>query len=307
MTTALAKQDNVVALASYTAEQRDLIRKTAFPDSSDDELSLFLHVANTSGLDPLRRQLHPLRLQGRLVFVADINGLQARAAKEPDFEGLLHAVVYEKDKFIFDHKTGEVVEHMSNPFGQNGKPLGAWAICFRKGKKPFVSLVRFEEYNNTKNPLWIGKPGVMIDKCAKSSALRIAYPEQLGGIYERAELDAPEAKDITPIEAPKVEPPMSSVEATTKRMMAAGKGLAKDKPAPIRVVDVAPDQTEEEAKALTVEPDPLEAEAIRVSEALSEVVAKFNADPKGPEAPVLRKQIATLRASLAQLQAQLSV
>jgi hypothetical protein len=69
---------------------------------------------------------------------------------------------------------------------------------------PFVSIVRFAEYDNGNNPLWKSKPAVMIDKVAKSTALRLAYPEQLGGIYDRAELSG-RADDVEP-NAP-AEPP----------------------------------------------------------------------------------------------------
>lgn len=189
----------------------------------------------------------------------------------------------------------------------------------RKGEKVTSMSFTIDEAEaagiTARNPTYKTYPAAMLRHRAAGHLTRAVYPDALFGVYTMDEIKDMEAaeKDVTPPPPPQpetkrsVEPSMSSVEATTKRMMAAGKGLAKDKPAPIRVVDVAPDQTEEEATALTVEPDPLETEAIRVSEALSEVVAKFNADPKSPNAPALRKQIATLRATLAQLQAQMSV
>lgn len=197
MSEALAKQQDVIPM--WTKEQRELIRNTVAPGATDDELSMFLHIAAKSGLDPLRKQIHFQKIGGRFSSIADINGLQARAAKEADYEGILKAVVYEKDTFIYDAKAGEVKEHLTNPFGSNGRILGAWAIVKRKGMLPFVSMVRFDEYNNANNGLWKTKPAVMIEKVAKSTALRLAYPEQLGGIYERAELDKVEQeKDITP-------------------------------------------------------------------------------------------------------------
>lgn len=186
------------AVGVFTPEQRDLIKRTVAPGATDDELAMFLHVAQRSGLDPLRKQIHFTKMGGRIAFIADVNGLQARAAKETDFEGLLHAVVYEKDDFQVDNKSGEVAKHSNNPLGSNGRIVGAWATVRRKGMLPFTAVVRFEEYNNGSNPLWKSKPGVMIDKVAKSTALRLAYPEQLGGIYDRAELDTPTDDEVTP-------------------------------------------------------------------------------------------------------------
>lgn len=221
---ALAKTEAQPAqIQAWTHEQRDLIRRTCAPGATDDELAMYLHVAKTSGLDPLRRQLHFVKVQGRVHFIADVNGLQARAASEPDFEGILHAAVYEKDAFEVDQTKGEVTKHVHNPFGNNGKLVGAWAVVRRRGMAPFLSIVRFSEYENGNNPLWKTKPAVMIDKVAKSTALRLAYPTQLGGIYDRAEMDkaippgadqdhAP-AEDYSPSPSMGEEPPPDLEEA----------------------------------------------------------------------------------------------
>lgn len=209
-------------LATWTPEQKELIKRTVAPNASDDELAMFLHVAAVSGLDPLRKQIHFTKMGGRIAFIADINGLQARAAREADFEGILHAVVYEKDDFVVDGTTGQIIKHMSNPLGANGRIVGAWATVRRKGMLPFTSIVRFNEYDNPNNPMWKTKPGVMIDKCAKSTALRLAYPEQLGGIYERAEIDKEEReeKDITPVPAANVDVPQPRTKALAEKVAA---------------------------------------------------------------------------------------
>jgi phage recombination protein Bet len=197
----------------WPREKIDLIKRTCAPDATDDELQMYLHVAKNSGLDPLRKQLHFMKYKGRVTMVADVNGLQERAAEEPDFEGITHAVVYEKDTLEIDQVKGEVVRHTNNPFGQNGKILGAWAIVRRKGMLPFLAMCRFEEYFSSYNDLWKSKPAVMIDKCAKSTALRLAYPKKLGGIYDKAELD----KEIdAPAEVS--EPKKSGVEGLKERL-----------------------------------------------------------------------------------------
>lgn len=184
------------SVPGWTGEQKELIKRTVAKDATDDELMLFLHVAAKSGLDPLQKQIHFVKLQGRPTFIADINGLQARASRESDYRGIKHAVVYEKDDFVFDHVTQQVVKHVSNPFGgANGRIVGAWAIVTREGMQPFTSLVRFVEYSRD-TQTWRAMPSVMIDKCAKSTALRLAYPEQLGGIYEGAELGKEEQEVI---------------------------------------------------------------------------------------------------------------
>lgn len=242
---AKAKQAELAQLApTWSPEQRELIKRTVAPGASDDELAMFLHIASVSGLDPLRKQIHFTKMGGRVAFIADINGLQARAAKESDFEGILHAVVFEKDDFQVNNATGEIARHLSNPLGTAGKCIGAWAVVKRKGKLPFVSVVRFEEYFNSNNPLWKTKPAVMIDKVAKSTALRLAYPEQLGGIYEAAELDKAPEIDVTPPSQPvasRTQDVKGQVRATLDKQLAARAGKMPP------IVEVADGQTEEDA------------------------------------------------------------
>lgn len=188
MTEAIALRPEV-ALSSFTKEQADLIKRTCTPaDVTDDEFRLFLHVARVSGLDPLRRQIHCTKRQGRLTIIAGIDGLQARAARESDYKGIVHGVVCEKDDFAFDAQSG-AVRHVVNPFGQRGAIVGAYGIVHRDGKLPFAQMVRFAEYVQPQSPTWKQMPHVMIDKVARSTALRMAYPEQFSSIYEPAEMD----------------------------------------------------------------------------------------------------------------------
>lgn len=259
-----AREQKVVAIAraqdvqAWTPEQRDLIKRTVAPQASDDELAMFLHIAAVSGLDPLRKQIHFMKHSGRVVIVADVNGLQARAAREADFEGLLHAVVYEKDDFQVDNATGSVLRHTTNPLGSNGKILGAWATVKRKGKLPFTSVVRFGEYDNANNALWKSKPAVMIDKVAKSTALRLAYPEQLGGIYDRAELDKTDEREVNPAPAPVVAaeptPELAQLPVTGRKTAQVKQQLAA-RVVRSQVVDVSPGETEEQAEARAAAPE----------------------------------------------------
>ena len=187
MTVALATS-NVQPLATFSNEQRDLIKRTVAPEATNDELAMFLHVAAKSGLDPLQKQIWFVKRSGRVTIQAGIDGLQARAAREPDYEGMIYGVVCAKDDFQFDAKTGQVEKHIYNPFADRGPTMGAWCIVRRKGMLPFTAMVRFSEYNQGASPLWREKPQVMIEKVARSTALRRAYPEALSGIYAPEEM-----------------------------------------------------------------------------------------------------------------------
>jgi phage recombination protein Bet len=198
------------ALVVWTQEQKELIKKTVATDATDAELAMFLHIAAKAGLDPLQKQIHFTKRNGKVTVIADISGLQARAARNADFRGSLFAAVHAKDDFEYDATIGKVVKHAFNAFGDRGPIKGAWATVEREGKLPFTALVRFEEFNQPQSPTWRQMPSVMITKVARSTALRQAYPEQFGGIYERAEMDQAgpsdtekvAERDITPKSGP---------------------------------------------------------------------------------------------------------
>lgn len=225
-----------IAIQQFTAEQRELIKRTVAFEATDDELAMFLHVAARAGLDPLQKQIHFTKRRRKrrdggyeavVTIIAGVDGLQARAARMPDFEGITYAVVCAKDDFTFDHVAGQVVRHVTNPFGQRGPVLGAWAIVRRRGLLPFVALIRIEEYLDHDSYLWRDKPHVMIEKVARSTALRRAYPEAFSSIYDAAEFrdergQAPKADQHKALEeAARALPVNASLEAAATPPQAA--------------------------------------------------------------------------------------
>lgn len=205
------------AQETWTREQVEVIKSTCAPNATDAELALFLHTARASGLDPLQKQIwfvkryllkkdangKPIldangqkQWQVRVDIQAAADGLQARALRFADCEGIRYAAVHEDDEFLVDRVTGEVVQHRHNPF-KAGPVLGAWACVDRAGKRPFFVVVRFEEFDDPNSPLWKAKPATMIEKVARATACRRAYPEFFGSIYDPAEIQAPtEEEDI---------------------------------------------------------------------------------------------------------------
>lgn len=263
-------------LATFTPDQRDLIKRTVAPDATNDELAMFLHVAAKSGLDPLQKQIWFVKRKAnvgtrenpkwedRVTIQAGIDGLQARAARESDYEGMLYGVVCQKDAFAFDATAGLVKEHTYNPFADRGQILGAWCVVRRQGLLPFTAMVRYSEYYDERSFLWKNKPAVMIEKVARSTALRRAFPEQFSAIYEDAEMP----------ETVRQEPqPIPSRKAEAKRLEA---------PAPIgEVIDALPVETPPPTQVPAAEPElSLEEQPYARLWARASAAFKRNAMPK---------------------------
>jgi phage recombination protein Bet len=165
----------------------DLVKKVVFPDGTADELCLYFHKCKLAGVSPLDRKIYPIKYAGRLTFVGSIDYMRSKAAASGQFDGC-DDVEYEE--------------------GNGDHPEEAIVRVYRKGiDRPFVDRARWSEYVGTTkdgatNAQWKSKPYLMLAKCAESAALRKAFPDELGGIYDEAEfavaMDAPEPKSGKP-------------------------------------------------------------------------------------------------------------
>ena len=69
----------VMTYNNITPAQVDLIKSQIAVGATDDELKLFLHVADKSGLDPLSRQIYFIKRSGKMTIQTGIDGFRAVA------------------------------------------------------------------------------------------------------------------------------------------------------------------------------------------------------------------------------------
>jgi phage recombination protein Bet len=164
MTQALA-----VLHSSFTPDQLDLIKRTVARGASDDELKLFLYRCSNLGLDPLKPgMIHFVKYgNGPGSIVVGIEGFRSKAVKTGKLSGI---------------KRGAIKD-------DKGVLVGAWAEVFRKDWQHCArEEVPLSEYNKGSGP-WKTMPETMIKKVAEAAALRMAFPDDLGGIYAPEEMD----------------------------------------------------------------------------------------------------------------------
>lgn len=166
MTTEITTYKNI------TPAQVDLIKSQIAVGATDDELKLFLHVADKSGLDPLSRQIYFIKRSGKMTIQTGIDGFRAVA-----------------------DRTGQYVGSSDPVFEDNGKIPAKATVTVNKvvggivGN--FTATARWEEYYPGKSQgfMWDKMPHTMLGKCAEALALRKAFPAQLSGLYTGDEMD----------------------------------------------------------------------------------------------------------------------
>ncbi len=163
-------------------DEIELIKRTVAVGATDIELKLFLYQANKRGLDPLTRQIHFIKRKKYNpetekyeevgTIQTGIDGFRVVAGRTGKLSGIRRGATYD----------------------DNGQLIGAWAEIFRSDwQHPAREEVSFKEYCQKKKDgspmgLWATMPETMIKKVAEAAALRMAFPEDLSGIYTHDEM-----------------------------------------------------------------------------------------------------------------------
>jgi phage recombination protein Bet len=183
-----APANPLAVLGNLTDEQIALIKATVAKDTTDDELALFLYTAKSTGLDPLRKQIHAIKRLDRktdkrvMTIQTGIDGYRVLAertgcyvpGREPTFE------VSPKDPSHPLSATAYIKKLVAN----------AW--------HEVAATARWDEYVQTyfdkgtnrwePTPFWKRMPFGQLAKCAEALALRRAFPDALGGLYTHEEM-----------------------------------------------------------------------------------------------------------------------
>lgn len=196
----------------WTPRQLAVIRAMGVKNASDEELLLFLHYCQKTGLDPFSKQIYMIERR-----------TWNKSAKEWEYTQTIQVGI---DGFRVNaqraaHRMGVQIEYMPTVwFAQDGSRHEVWLdndtppaaalvtvvkVTPEGLRLPVPGLAKFESYaaygvkkdretgdviDRWLQSQWAVMPDHMIEKCAEAFALRRAFPNDLGGLYIEEELQA---------------------------------------------------------------------------------------------------------------------
>lgn len=178
MSTAIARRE-------YTDEEIELVKNTVAKGSTDEELALFLHQAQRSGLDPLSKQIYFVKYGTTVSIQTGVDGLRTIAQRTGEYGGQVGP--------YWCDMTGQWFDVWLQATPPAAAKVGIMRIGF---DQPLYRVATWAEFAGT-STFWKRMPSQMLAKVAESQALRAAFPQELSGLYSSDEMDqaAPQVID----------------------------------------------------------------------------------------------------------------
>lgn len=163
--------NNGDVLANYPSEMVDTIKATVAKGATNDELVMFLSIANQYHLNPFLKEIWFTKMGDEVAIMTSRDGYRKLAMREPDFVKCQSMAVYENDDFEMELVLGEIT-NLTHKFKQNdrGAIKGAYAVLKTTNDR-YVSYVDFREYDK-KNNIWRKYSSAMIRKVAENDVYK---------------------------------------------------------------------------------------------------------------------------------------
>jgi phage recombination protein Bet len=183
----------------WSEDQVALVKRTIAKGCDDDELALFMHICQRTGLDPFAKQIYAIRRWDskarREVMTpqTSIDGYRLVAERTGRY------APGREPTLTYDEKTKQLATATS--YIKKQTPDGTW--------HEVAATAHYSEYAQTTKEgaptkFWQQMPRVMLSKVAEALALRRAFPMELSGIYTHEEMSqadtpaSPESGGVPP-------------------------------------------------------------------------------------------------------------
>lgn len=190
--------------------QIELVKRTVAVGATNDELALFLHTAQRTGLDPLAKQIHFIK---RKRYNKDKDAWEEVGSIQTGIDG--YRLIADR---TYRYAPGDIVIEGTPP------DMTATATVKKEVGGTWHEIratAYWPEYCQTTRDgkpmgLWAKMPRLMLGKCAEALALRRAFPAELSGVYTHEEMAQADSEPKfyeprgTPIPPKVIQPPVTT-------------------------------------------------------------------------------------------------
>jgi phage recombination protein Bet len=232
----LVRQNGGAPASALTDEQLQLIKRTICKpknrEATDDELALFQHQCERTGLDPFDRQIYAIfrwnnqAKQEEMTIQTGIDGFRLIAERTGQYIGQDGPFWCDADGRWSDVWLSESPPSAAKVIVKKliGNVVGEFSAVAHY--KEFVPL-----YNGKPLGLWGPMGAHMNAKCAEALAHRKAFPKQTSGLYVKEEMEQADVAAVAEVNS------VATISAKTARDFApsSGEQPTSDPLAPERV------------------------------------------------------------------------
>lgn len=169
---------NVVSIDVKDENRIDwqLAKRTCAPDANNDEFAQFVHLCRKYKLDPFKKEIYFMKINGRSSFIVGRDGYLKVANNHPEYDGMQSDAIYEGDKLTRSMDGSYLIEYGENHMKfDHTKLVGAYCNVYRKDRRICSSAkVAFKDQKKV-GGTWNQYTLAMIIKCAESKALKSAF------------------------------------------------------------------------------------------------------------------------------------
>lgn len=191
----------------FNPQQIAVLSTLGVRGASTEDLGLFFHQCQKTGLDPFARQIYMIQRAGKQTIQTGIDGFRLIARRAADKRG--ETISYADT--LWADENGNWSDLWLDP---KKRPSAAKVVIYRNGQS-FPGLAMWSEYGSDQ-AMWKKIPAHMLAKVAEALALRKAFPQDLSGLYTADEMDQAARTAPAPRDTPQV-----PQEPTTIRRKAA--------------------------------------------------------------------------------------
>lgn len=178
----------------------DDVRRYICEGATEKEVGLFLQLCQTQRLNPFVKDAYLVKYgSAPASMITNYQVFNRRACKDANYDGIKSGVVVLSNGSLERRRGSAVYKQLGDEL------LGGWAeVRFKDGREPAYAELALADYSTGKSN-WAKMPGVMIEKCAKAAAWRLAFPDTFQGMYTAEEMaqaepqEAPRPVDLQPV------------------------------------------------------------------------------------------------------------